>query len=147
MRARYSLYADMDSPTKLFFGLEKRTSKAEHMQCLKLPGGRETTDPADIMSHSLSFYEDLYRAEVCDVSAGEELLQDLPQLGEEEALRLEQPLSYSELTQAVQQQNSGRSPGLDGLSGEFYKAFWSLLGPDLYSVLQESIDSDRQGSL
>ena len=72
------------------------------MQRLKLPGGRETADPADIRSVSFLFYEDLFRAEDCDKSAGDELLQDLPQLGEE-ALRLEHPLSYSELTQAVQQ--------------------------------------------
>ena len=81
------------------------------MQCLKLPGGSETTDPADIRSLSLLFYEDLFRAEDCDKSAGDELLQDLPRLGEEKALRLEHPLSYSELTQAEQQQNSGRTPG------------------------------------
>ena len=74
----------------------------------------------------------------------QELLQDLPRLEEEEALSLEHPLSYSELTQVVQQQNSGRSPGIDGLSGEFYKAFWSLLGPDLHTVLQESVE---QGNL
>ena len=55
VRARYLLYADMDGPTKFFFGLEKRTSKTEHMQRLKLPGGRETTDPADIRSLSLVF--------------------------------------------------------------------------------------------
>ena len=144
VRARYLLYADMDGPTKFFFGLEKRTSKTENMQCLKLPGGRETTDSADIRSLALDFYEDLFRAEDCDVSAVDELLQGLPRLGDEEALSLEHPLSYSELTQAVQQQNSGRSPGLDGLSGEFYKAFWSLLGPDLHTVLQESVE---QGNL
>ena len=49
------------------------------------------------------FYEDLFRAEDCDVSAVDELLQGLPRLGDEEALSLEHPLSYSELTQAVQQ--------------------------------------------
>ena len=78
VRARFWLYADMDDPTNLFFGLEKRTPNTEHMQCLKLPGGRETSDPADIRSLSLLFYEYLFRAKDCDKSAGDELLQDLP---------------------------------------------------------------------
>ena len=78
------------------------------MQCLKLPGGRETTDLSDIRTLPLLFYEDLFRAEDCDKSAEEHRL------------------SYSELTQAVQQQNSGRTPGLDGLSEEFYKVLVSF---------------------
>ena len=61
------------------------------MQCLKHPGGRETTDPAE--TSSLSFFEDLFRDEDRDKSAGDEHLQDLKRLGEEEAFRLQHFLS------------------------------------------------------
>lgn len=33
------------------------------MTCLKLPGGRVTTDPGEIRSHAVEFYADLFRAE------------------------------------------------------------------------------------
>lgn len=51
-------------------------------------------------------------------------------------------MSFQELTEAVQQQSSGKSPGLDGLTSEIYKAFWSLIGQDLYEVFLESFESN-----
>lgn len=145
VRARYMQFKDMDASTTFFFGLERRPAEMkQRLQCLKLPSGRETSDPKEIRSSALSFYEDLYRAEQCDWAVGNELLHDVPCLGEEEALGLERPLSYNELTDAMQQQTPSRSPGLDGLSGEVYKGVLSLLGPDLHAVFQECV---REGSL
>ncbi len=30
--------------------------------------------------------------------------------------------------------NSGKSSGVDGLSAEFFKSFWNVIGHDLYDV-------------
>ena len=114
VRARYLLHADMCGPTEFLFGLEKQTSKAKHVQCLKLPGGRRDYDWIATWSVSL-----FYRKDCCAVTAADELLKNLPWLGEEAALRLERPLSYSQLTHTT------RLPGLEGLSGELYEALWS----------------------
>lgn len=40
------------------------------------------TDDRGIMSHALSFYENLYKAEPYDDDMADILLQDLPQLAE-----------------------------------------------------------------
>lgn len=53
---------------------------------------------------------------------------------------MDSPLSFGELSQAVQEMSSGKSPGLDGLSGEFFKSFWNLIGEDLYGVFLECIE-------
>lgn len=34
--------------------------------------------------------------------------------------------------------SSGHTPGLDGVSNEFYKHFWNIIGYDVFDVLQES---------
>ncbi len=36
---------------------------------------------------------------------------------------------------------SGRAPGIDGLSIDFYKCFWNILGSDLHGVLLECLSS------
>ncbi len=47
-------------------------------------------------------------------------------------------ITFQELTIAVGQLKPGRSPGIDGLTSEFYKHFWKSIGMDLYEVFCES---------
>lgn len=74
----------------------------------------------------LNFYEELYNSQPCEPEATEELLNGLPQLSESERNKLEEPLSLRELSAVPQQLSNGKSLGLDGLTSEFYKTFWSL---------------------
>ncbi len=76
---------------------------------------------------------------LCDDTATDELLCDLSKLTEEERNVLDGPLTFGEISQAVQEMCSGKSPGLDGLSTEFFKSCWNLLGQDLYEVFLECI--------
>ncbi len=73
-----------------------------------------------IIVSAISFYDKLYQSELCDEAAVEELLLDLPQLSKEENMELEEFLTFSELSSAVQGLNSGKSLGVNGLSAEFF---------------------------
>ena len=59
-------------------------------------------------------------------------------LSENDRLICECLLLLEELTQALQLANRNNSPGPDGLTVEFYLAFWSSLGPLLVEVFKES---------
>jgi hypothetical protein len=48
---------------------------------------------------------------------------------------LEAPFTLEELSEAVKQAANGRSPGLDGLPYEFYKAMLPFVGPPLLETL------------
>jgi hypothetical protein len=54
------------------------------------------------------------------------------------------PLTIEELTTALQKANAGKSPGLDGLTYEWYRKFWNELGPLLLRVANSSM---REGKL
>lgn len=144
LKTRFAQLNDMDAPTSFFFGLEKKPREQKRFHQLKIPGGSVITDQREIQSHAFSFYEDLYSSEACDDSATDELLCDLPLLSEEESSELDRPLTFGEITQAVQELSSGKSPGLDGLTADFFKSFWNLLGQDMYDVFLECI---KRGSL
>ena len=45
---------------------------------------------------------------------------------------LDQPMSFTELTNALQKMKKGKSPGSNGYTACFFKFFWKELGPFLY---------------
>jgi hypothetical protein len=59
------------------------------------------------------------------------LLEGLPTLDQQDAADLERPFELHELAAAVTQAADAKSPGLDGLSYEFYRRTLPLVGPAL----------------
>ncbi|CAM2097581.1 unnamed protein product [Caretta caretta] len=53
--------------------------------------------------------------------------------------RLELPLTLAEFSEALRRMLTNKSPGMDGLTMEFYRVFWDVLGPDLVTVWAESL--------
>ncbi|KAI3358257.1 hypothetical protein L3Q82_003259 [Scortum barcoo] len=53
--------------------------------------------------------------------------------------RLAEPLRLCELQAALQSMQGQRAPGIDGLTVEFYKAFWDILAADILDVFNESL--------
>ncbi|KAJ3585649.1 hypothetical protein NHX12_014368, partial [Muraenolepis orangiensis] len=62
-------------------------------------------------------------------------------VSEEANSQLEGPLTIQELQTALQGMQGWRAPGIDGLSVEFYRAYWDVLSNDLLDVFNESLAS------
>jgi hypothetical protein len=54
-----------------------------------------------------------------------------------------EPLSYDEVEEALKSCENGKSPGLDGLSYEFYKVTWSVIGVTFTKVLQAQLSREK----
>ena len=69
----------------------------------------------------------------------EKLLEtwDLPKLNEEEAENLNRPLTPDETETVIKKLRTHKSPGPDGFTREFYKAFKGELTPILHRLLQK----------
>ena len=63
---------------------------------------------------------------------------DLPKLSESSKLDCEENISYNGLKEALLTFNKNKSPGLDGLTMEFYSHFWPLLQSKLIAMYEES---------
>ncbi|KAJ3615285.1 hypothetical protein NHX12_018853, partial [Muraenolepis orangiensis] len=116
VKFRFLELKEMDAPTPFFFNLERSVVQKKQMSCLKLPGGRVTSSPGEMRNHAMDFYTDLFG------------------LSPEEKAALDLELTLEELTGAVNQMASGRAPGINGLSGEFLKHFWGIIGADLHAA-------------
>ena len=102
--------------------------------------GKLTTDPKQIMNELEVLYSDLYdgstSAEMGSFSSFLSDLNEIPSLVEEKKNVCEGNLGYGECYNALQTFQKNKSPGNDGLTAEFYLAFWPVFG----SLLVESLN-------
>ena len=71
----------------------------------------------------------------------------LPKLNEEEAERLNRPVTLDEIETLIKKLPTHKSPGPDGSTGEFYRAFKGELAPILHRLFQKIHEDGRLPNL
>ncbi len=54
---------------------------------------------------------------------------------------MDSDITLQELTDAVKQISLRHSPGIDGITTDFYHYFWNVLGQDFYEVAKECFEN------
>ena len=86
-----------------------------------------------------------------DLSEFETFIKPLKILPAEKSAALEADFTLHEFDMALKKCQNNKSPGIDGLSYEFYKAVKNIIGPTLLAIFNEQfvngfvIPSNRQG--
>ncbi|CAM5117260.1 unnamed protein product [Natator depressus] len=129
----------MDRGSRFFYALEKTRGAKKHVTCLLAEDGTPLTDPEEMCGRARDFYTSLFSPDPTDPGACGVLWEDLPTVSVGDRERLELPLTLAEFSEALRRMPTNKSPGMDGLTVEFYRAFWDILGPDLVTVWAESL--------
>ncbi|CAM2106466.1 unnamed protein product [Caretta caretta] len=131
----------MDRGSHFFYALEKRRGAKKHFTCLLAEDGTPLTDPVEMCRRARAFYGSLFSLDPTDPNACRVLWEELPMVSAGDRDRLELPLTLAEFSEALSCMPTNKSPGMDGLTMEFYCVFWDVLGPDLVTVWAESLQS------
>ena len=92
----------------------------------------------EIEQAHVSFYSRLFSEDFIDGPCKERCLSGIQStLSLEQRDSCEGPLSLTELSNALKSLNLNRSPGLDGLTVEFYLHFWNVLAALLLRVAND----------
>ncbi|CAM2100630.1 unnamed protein product [Caretta caretta] len=112
---------------------EKR-EKLRALEDHRTQDGTPLTDPEEMCGRARDFYASLFSPDPTDPGACGVLWEELPTVSVGDRDRLELPLTLAEFSEALRRMPTNKSPGMDGLTVEFYRAFWDILGPDLVTV-------------
>ncbi|CAM4719095.1 unnamed protein product [Lepidochelys kempii] len=141
VRSRIRLLREMDRGSRFFYALEKTRGAKKHVTCLLAEDGTPLTNPEEMCGRAGDFYTSLFSPDLTDPDACEVLWEELPTVSMGDRDRLELPLTLAEFSEALRRMPTNKSPGMDGLTVEFYRAFWDILSPDLVTVWAESLQS------
>ena len=142
IRSKANWYEQGEKNTKYFLNLE--TSKTRRTSVRRLINADEkfVLNSKSIMKELEDFYTSLYKTSEsteCDRRFQEFLNGvDVPKLSDDQKNLCEGLLSNDECFNALSKFPNRKTPGNDGLTPEFYKKFWNLLGRLLTDSLNHS---------
>ncbi|CAM5135031.1 unnamed protein product [Eretmochelys imbricata] len=129
----------MDHSSCFFYALEKMRGAKKHVTCLLAEDGAPLTGLVEMCGRARDFYTSLFSPDPTDPGTCRVLWEELPTVSMGDRDRLELPLTLAEFSEALRRMPTNKSPGMDGLTVEFYREFWDILGPHLATVWAESL--------
>ena len=144
VRSKATWYEKGEKSNKYFLNLESHKKAKSSVRKVFNRNGILVTHPKDVLKEIEKYYSNLYKA---DSLASSEISRNaflenphIPKLTAVNAETCEGKLTVAECFECLQTFENNKSPGDDGLTAEFYKAFWNILGNLLVDSLNYSYD-------
>ncbi len=132
IRSRAKDIVEGERSTKYFYELEKTRQRADIITSIKTQDGKAVEENAGIVKEIGRFYKDLFTENEVVLEDEEFLLRKIEgKVNEEDKEMCEGEITELEIGTAIDQLKNGKSPGIDGLSADFYKVFKAVLCPIL----------------
>ena len=162
IRSRFKQNSE-EEKASLFHAAREAKNDKNNVNSLKI-GGVNVKDQGKIEEEVLKFFGALFNGHhdvnlvdtgvpfVADNEHLDEFLEGLGSLSDSDRDKLHVNINMEELSEVLKNADNNKSPGLDGLQYEFYKAVWSVIGEDFMKILQcqldriKLIDSDTIGA-
>ena len=142
IRSRATWYEYGEKSNKYFLNPETHRKSKSCIRKAYTKDGFVTSQPKKIMKELESFYSDLYKRD--ELKTSDTVLNSclrskgIPKLFDQDTLVCEGRLTLRECFESLQSFQKNKSPGNDGLTVEFYTAFWEDLGELLVDSLNYS---------
>lgn len=141
VRSRAKWLEEGETNPNYFFALEKRNGQRKSLNMLSI-NGSNCTDQKLISDSVFSFYSSLYKSECNNFSC--EIFIDkikifIATIDEDLKKTCDAKLTKEEIKTALFSMKKGRSPGIDGLSVEFYIHLWDIIQEPLFYMYCECV--------
>ena len=117
------------------------TIKAEDNIVENINSGTILKDKDSIEWYINNYFKKLYKREPSNEEMQNWFLQFLDKkLTENDIKMLEMNISKEEIITAINQMNTNKSPGIDGIPIEFYSKYWSIIHVELTQIIRNMIN-------
>jgi len=143
LRSLCTDYENGEKCSKYFFSLEKSRSKQKTITRLKCGDGSLISDQQAILEECRLFYQNLYSKNIqVDPSNFSFFYENdtIPKLSETQKQTCDDELIEAEVFQTLKSFNKNKSPGLDGITAEFFICFWEEIKAKLLQVYHDSFN-------
>ena len=156
IRSRAKWLEEGEKNNRFFLGLEKARQTRKSITSLKDKNGTIIHDNTQILEMQREYYENLYTASNINTNELQNYIENTKidhKLSKRESESLEGELTLDECTKAVFSMKLNKSPGIDGITVEFYRNFWEDLKVTALNIFnscykfQELTDIQKIGAL
>lgn len=142
IRTRADWVEQGEKSNKYFLGLEKTNKNKSTIRTILTNDNKNTHDQKRILCEIKDYYKLLYDNKDENLNSEESKLflneNMIPKLSSEDQQTCEGLLTMDECFKTLNTFKNNKSPGNDGLTAEFYKAWWHLFGIYLVNSLNSS---------
>uniref|UniRef100_A0A803Q8H5 Reverse transcriptase domain-containing protein n=1 Tax=Cannabis sativa TaxID=3483 RepID=A0A803Q8H5_CANSA len=136
-----------DKNTKYFHNKATARKKTNNIRKLKCEDGRQVTSFSDICHEVCAYFDNLFKSQSSDATATNLIFTAIDKsLTLQQISFLDSPFEAGEVKQALFQLSGDKAPGLDGLNPAFYQKNWSVIGPDLTTVVLDILNGNADFS-
>ena len=140
-RTKIKYAEEGEKSTRYFYSLESHRQSKQTIKLLTKANLDTLSETRDIIKETHNFYKSLFSAQQNDPTKQTEFLNiETPTLTPNGCNSCEGHVTENELKLALQTMENNKSPGLDGLSTNFYKHFWPILGHELVHIYNYAFD-------
>ncbi len=146
VRSRRRWLEEGEKCTKYFFNLEKRNYEQASFSKLRV-NDVICENEKEISQHVTKFYETLYNDDSVDQDNIAMFLKglepDIKKIDDNFKLICDQKILVKDVQTCIKALKDNKSPGNDGLTGEFYKVFSKTLAPFLTAMFEEALEKEE----
>ena len=141
VRSRLKWWEEGEQSTKYFHSLERRNGKQKAWDSILDENKQMVRGTNAIQDRQVRFYKDLFTSQNLNNDNSFFLNNPTRQLSDLSKNELERDISHTDICRALKLMPNNKSPGEDGISIEFYKTYWNIIGHDLHEVFIKGLNN------